>query len=111
MEESNVLQNIKLEFQAIRDGKPGRRFLDHYERSRRKEAARGSSRSSLGYLAAGLLLVIVGFAASLPPGLPGFLLWIPGLALLAARSKGLALLLDRVESWGWKVWERCRSRR
>ncbi len=106
-----MLQNIKLEFRAIRDGVPGRRFLDHYERSKRKEAARGSFWSSLGYVAAGVLLVMLGFVASLPPGVPGFLLWIPGLALLAARSKGLAVLLDRLESWGRKVWERTRSRR
>lgn len=105
-EESNVLQNIKREFRAIRDGVPGRRFADHYDRSRRKEAARGSFWWALGYLAAGMLLVLVGFVASLPPGVPGFLLWIPGLAMLAARSKSLAMLLDRLEAWGRKVWER-----
>ncbi|AUN96250.1 hypothetical protein C0099_15660 [Pseudazoarcus pumilus] len=109
-EESNMLHNIKREFRAIRDGVPGRRFVDHYERSRHRHGMRGSLWASCGYVAAGLVLVIVGLVASLPPGVPGFLLWIPGLALLASRSRGLALLLDRLEAWTRRMWARYRRR-
>lgn len=66
---------------------------------------RGRSWTTWGYVAAGLALVIGGLVLSLPPGVPGFLLWIPGLALLAARFKGLAMLLDRLEAWGRQAWQ------
>lgn len=97
---------MKLKFRVIKDGVPGRRFVDYYERSKRNEAAGGFAWTTLGCVAAGLLLVVCGVLLSLPPGVPGFLLWIPGLALLSARSKGLAMVLDGVESWGRQVWQR-----
>lgn len=101
-----MLQKIKQEFREVRAGVPGCRFLDHYQRTRRKEGARGSSWRTAGYVAAGLVLIVCGLLLSLPPGVPGFLLWIPGLALLAARFKGLAMLLDRLEAWGRRTWRR-----
>jgi hypothetical protein len=103
-----VLQRIKSEFRKIKDGAPGRRFVDHYERSRRREDGRGTLWRTLGYVAAGLVLIICGLVFSLPPGVPGFLLWIPGLALLVSRFKSLAMLLDRLEAWGRKAWQRLR---
>jgi hypothetical protein len=104
-----VLQKIKSEFREIKDGSPGSRFIDYYERSRRRESVRGWK--TLGYVFAGLVLLICGLLLSLPPGVPGFLLWIPGLALLAARFKSFAILLDRLELQTWKAWQRVRTRR
>lgn len=102
---------MKLAFRQIKAGAPGRRFIDHYQRSRRREGARGTLWTTIGYVAVGLVLVICGLVLSLPPAVPGFLLWIPGLALLAARFKGLALLLDRLEAWGRLAWRRTVTRR
>jgi hypothetical protein len=101
-----MLQKIKLAFREIKAGDPGSRFVDHYLRNRRREGVRGTSWTTFGYAAVGLVLVICGLALSLPPGIPGFLLWIPGFALLAARFKGLAMLLDRLEAWGRLAWQR-----
>jgi hypothetical protein len=99
-----LLQKIKSEFRGIRDGEPGHCFVDRYERSRRNEGGRALWKT-LVYVAAGLVLLISGLVLALPPGVPGFLLWIPGLALLAVRFKGLAKLLDRLEVWARKTWQ------
>ncbi|MGK2927204.1 MAG: hypothetical protein ACSLE2_16430 [Lysobacterales bacterium] len=101
-----MLQKIKQEFREVKSGKPGKRFVDHFHRIRGRENGRGTFWMTFAYVAVGLLLVICGFVLSLPPGVPGFLLWIPGLVLLAARSKSLATLLDRLESWGRHVWQK-----
>jgi hypothetical protein len=63
----------------------------------------------LGYVIAGLALLIGGFLLSLPPGVPGFLLWVPGLALLAARFRGFAALLDGLEVRSRRIWQRLRA--
>lgn len=101
-----MLEKLKAEFRSIKGGDPGSRFIDHYEQNKKNEGANPTWWSKFGYVAIGLVLVIVGVLLSIPPGLPGFLLWIPGLALLAARSKFLAKVLDRVEAWGRRVWAR-----
>lgn len=101
-----MLQGIKAEFREIKNGVPGRRFVDHYERSRRRRGGRGALWRTWGYVIAGLTLLICGFVLSLPPGVPGFLLWIPGLGLLVARFRSLATLLDRLEAWGRRVLRR-----
>ena len=105
-----MLQKIKSEFREIKHGEPGRRFIDHYKRTRRREAGRSGVWKTLGLVSAGVILVICGFVLSLPPGMPGFLLWIPGLALIAARSGRAAILLDRLESLGRRVWGSLRRR-
>lgn len=104
-----MLKKIKSEFQAIKDGEPGRRFVDHYERTRRREGDQVSLWRTWGYVLAGLVLLICGFLLSLPPGVPGFLLWIPGLALLAARLKSFAVALDRLERLADQAWQRVRN--
>lgn len=35
-----MLQKIKQELREIKDGVPGRRFVDHYQRNRNKKSAR-----------------------------------------------------------------------
>lgn len=105
-----MLQRIKSEFRAFRKSVPGRRFFEHYERSRQREGVRSSWRT-WAYVGAGSVLLICGLALSLPPGIPGFLLWIPGLALIASRSRRLSILLDRVEAWAWQAWRRLRGPR
>ena len=101
-----MLKNIKMAIRELREGKPGARFINHYRKTRERESDRRTLWNTLKYVVVGSALVICGLVLSLPPGIPGFLLWIPGLALLAARSKPLALLLDRLELWGWQVWQK-----
>jgi len=106
-----LLQKIKQEFREVKHGQPGQRFIDHFHRIRRREDGIKTFWKTFGIVAVGLLLVASGFLLSLPPGIPGFLLWIPGLALLSARSKPLAKLLDRVETWVRDIWHNFRNRR
>lgn len=106
-----MLQRIKSEFREFKDGMPGRRFVDHYERSRKREGVHSSWRT-WAYVGAGSVLLICGLAISLPPvGIPGFLIWIPGLALIASRSRRLSILLDRLEAGARQAWRRVRPRR
>ena len=106
-----MLQKVKSEFREVKNGAPGRRFVDHYERTRRREGVRGSLWRSVGFVGAGLVLLICGLVLSLPPAVPGFLLWIPGLSLIAARSKRISILLDRLEVWARKAWRALRTPR
>lgn len=104
-----MLHKIKSDYREIKDGEPGRRFRTHNERSRCREGGNGTPWRTAGYVAVGLVLIVCGFVLSLPPGVPGFLLWIPGLALLASRFRSLAKLMDRLETWGRKTWRRLRN--
>lgn len=100
-----MLQKLKSDFREIKDGAPGRRFADHYERRKQREGAKGNLWKTLGYVIVGLALLIGGLLLSLPPGVPGFLLWIPGLGLLTARFKSFGILLDRLELLVRKGWQ------
>jgi len=106
-----LLQKLKQEFREVKHGKPGQRFVDHFKRIRLREDGVKTFWTTFGYVSVGVLLVVSGFLLSLPPGIPGFLLWIPGLALLSARSKPLARLLDRLETWARDMWHKLRNRR
>lgn len=99
-----MLQKIKSTFREIKDGEPGHRFVDHFKRSRQKEGTRAGFWKTAGQVGAGLALFLCGLLLSLPPGVPGFLLWVPGIALIAARSRYLSFLLDRLEVWARRVW-------
>lgn len=106
-----MLEKLKEEYRSIKSGDPGSRFTDHYKQHKESEGDNPTWWSKFGYVAIGLVLLIAGGLLSIPPGFPGFLLWIPGLALLAARSKVLAMMLDRTEAWGRRVWARLKPRR
>jgi UPF0716 family protein affecting phage T7 exclusion len=81
----------------IAHGEPGRRFMDYHRQ--RQQAEEGQTWKTPLYLVVGLVLVVAGSLLSLPPGVPGFLLTIPGLALIAARLKNFAQVLDQGERW------------
>jgi hypothetical protein len=106
-----MLQKIKSVLRDVKDGAPGRRFVDHHERTRRREGVRGSAWRSSGIAVVGLVLLVCGLVLSLPPGVPGFLLWIPGLALIASRSRYISILLDRLEAGTRRAWRALRTSR
>ena len=105
-----VLNTLKRDFSLLVEGKPGSRFREHHRRHRQAEGRATSAWKTAGYLLLGATLVTAGLVLSIPPGLPGFLLWIPGLGLLVARLRVLAALLDRGELWLRKIAERLGSR-
>lgn len=88
---------LKEDVQRLVRAEPGRRFTGHYRQHRLREGRRESALRSGVFIAFGLLLLLCGLLLSIPPGVPGFLLWLPGLVLMVARLKGFAVLLDRSE--------------
>ena len=105
-----VFNKLKSDFSLLVEGKPGSRFRDHHRRHRQSEGRATSAWKTAAYLLLGATLLTAGLVLSIPPGLPGFLLWIPGLGLLVARLRVLAALLDRGELWLRKIAERLGSR-
>lgn len=101
-----MFHQLKNTFSQLAHGKPGEQFQRHYRQ--RQQAEQEHPWKTVLYTGLGLLLVVTGLLLSLPPGVPGFLLTIPGLGLLAARSHMIARWLDRAElflrhAWQW-VW-------
>lgn len=92
-----MIRRLKNTFHKLSQDKPGERFINHYRR--RQEALKDADPwESYLFIGAGAALGIIGFLLSIPPGSPGFLLWIPALGLIAARLKFFALFLDKLES-------------
>jgi sulfite exporter TauE/SafE len=91
-----ALQKIKADMRLLKAGPPGKRFIEHHERQR--QMGRAGWRTA-AHIVAGVVLLLVGLVLSLPPGVPGFLLWIPGLGLLVSRLRPFAIFLDRTEAF------------
>ncbi|MDX1656913.1 MAG: hypothetical protein R3310_17010 [Candidatus Competibacteraceae bacterium] len=89
-----MLEQLQEKYRQITRGQPGQRFGDQYRRRRQNHEP--AWKTPL-YILLGLALMIIGLFASVPPGVPGFLLWIPGLALIVARLESFAVVLDRGE--------------
>lgn len=92
-----MFEKLKVHFSSLAKGKPGRRFTEHHERHRQTETRKKAAWKTAAYLLLGLTILLAGLLLSLPPGVPGFLLWVPALGLLAARFRVLAVFLDRTE--------------
>lgn len=91
-----MLKKMKESFRALSKGAPGTRFTDHHEERQRRDGEKDAGKTAL-YTGLGIALLVIGALLSIPPGVPGFLLWLPGLGLLVARFKALAVFLDRAE--------------
>jgi uncharacterized membrane protein YbaN (DUF454 family) len=61
-------------------------------------------------IAIGLVFIVIGIVFAVAPVLPGFILIILGLALIASRWKTLAWLLDQAELWIHRKVAKFRSR-
>lgn len=106
---SSLVKKLKADAAQIKHGTPGRRFIDHYERSRRDEDPRKTRWKTVAYVAAGVALLTIGAFLSLVPGVPGILLAIPAIGLLVARLRFFAVWLDRMEMMGRRIWKKLRS--
>lgn len=74
---------------------PGRRFLHIYKRQRKWEAGRPWRAVWATMLA--IFLLLVAFIFGFLPILPGWILALPAVALLAGRTRRGARFLDRTE--------------
>ena len=84
---------------------PGRRFQERYRRMHSRE---GSAWKRCAYVAAGIVLTLVGVFFLAVPG-PGIPILAVGLALIAQESKTLARVLDRTEVRLRRWWKKLRS--
>jgi hypothetical protein len=84
---------FKQQWKDLTRGKPGSRFRTRYEeRSKRRRTLI----AKVLYTTLGLALFLVGLVLLPAPG-PGFLVLIPGAALLAEESRLVAKALDSAE--------------
>ena len=88
-----MISKLRSIYREIVHAPAGRRFQRYHQRRKRRS---GGWQAAV-YVGTGLLLVIVGFLLSLPPLVPGFLLWLPGLALIASQFDCMARTLDQGE--------------
>lgn len=79
----------------IREGEPGERFIRYWRIRQRRE--RENPVRKIMVLALGFFLVAAGIVLGPTPVAPGFVLGIPGLAILAARVRIVAWTLDKSE--------------
>jgi hypothetical protein len=86
-----VLAHLKKGWRDLRQGQPGRRFSQRYERGRRG----GTARKWL-LVTGGALLAVAGIALLPLPG-PGLLVIVAGLILIAEESHATARALDWLE--------------
>lgn len=89
-----MISKLKKIMRQLRRGKPGRRFVEHYHQHKHHNT-RPWKRWLVILL--GMAMTLAGLVFSLPPGMPGFLLWIPGFALVASQVKAVAVALDKLE--------------
>ena len=91
-----MLKLLKREWTQLVKSKPGYRFS---ERNERHSLSTNPARpwKTVAIMVGALVLLVAGVLLSLAPGIPGFVLWIPALGILAARSKVLAAFFDRME--------------
>lgn len=91
-----MLKKIKQSYHSLVSGTAGQRFTRYHERRKREVRKHGTAKAAL-YIGLGAALLVVGLLLSIPPGIPGFLLWLPALGLLVTQFKPLAVFLDRTE--------------
>lgn len=104
----SFIESLRSSAHRIKEDKPGRRFQNYYQF--RKQSGADSTLKQIGMLALGAVLIAGGLLGFLLPILPGYLLFIPGLAILTARSRFTARLLDRLEMSVRKLLKRGRSK-
>jgi len=98
-----MIAKMRSYWTALRRGRPGTRFQDFHRYRREQKKGSGTAVRVL-LLALGLLLIIAGPIAGLIPGPGGILVFLVGLALLAAEVLMVARWLDWCEPRVRKAW-------
>ena len=101
----DVISKIRSIYREITAAPAGERFYRFHQRRK----GRAGRWHVAVYAGTGLLLAILGFLLSLPPLMPGFLLWLPGLALIASKFDRVARTLDHGEYLMRKAYRRIRG--
>ena len=105
---TGVAERIKAHWQEFKEGKPGHRFQERYHR---RQQQGHSLAAKFLYIGLGLVLFIVGLVMLPAPG-PGFLVVVPGAALIAEESYVAARTFDaaevmarRIGGWAARTWK------
>jgi UPF0716 family protein affecting phage T7 exclusion len=99
-------EKIKRAYQQFKEDAPGERFLNLYQR--RQQQSKGPVATVL-IVIVGLVLIVGGFLLGLIPGVPGIVLGVLGVALIATRFRRMAVWMDRAEVKLRKLWRKCRA--
>ena len=89
-----MIRRLRSGWRELRQGEPGRRFRDRYERRRRQNRHGGFRK--WGVVVLGVLIVLAGIVLLPLPG-PGMLVVAAGALLMAEESRAVARLLDAIE--------------
>lgn len=96
-----MFEGLKENWRELKDGEPGSRFVDHYER--RQERSPGAwKRAAL--IVVGVVLLLAGLFMMIAPG-PGILGIFIGGGLIAQESRAAARVMDWLEVQVRKVTE------
>jgi hypothetical protein len=103
--------HFRQHWRELRRGRPGRRFQDRYERSRREENRTGALKR-IALITVAIALLAVGLVLTVIPG-PAFVFFILAGALLAGESRIIAKFMDwcevrarRIIGWAKRLWGR-----
>ena len=91
---------VRKPFDELAQAEPGQRFQRFYQRRR----ARRSRSGTIVRVVGGAVLVVVGVLLSMPPLVPGFVVSLTGLALIASQSQRVARWVDAAECWLRRLW-------
>ncbi|CAA9372473.1 MAG: hypothetical protein AVDCRST_MAG89-4713 [uncultured Gemmatimonadetes bacterium] len=104
-----MLKKIKRSWHELKEGEPGKRFQDRYDK---RQQDGGSGWKKPVFIGGGALIFAAGIFFLPAPG-PGFLIIFLGAGLIAPASRFAARMLDRAEllirrvaGWGLRVWKR-----
>ena len=90
-----MFKSLQQSWRHFRDAPSGKRFMLHY---RERQASKKSKLGSIGYIVAGVALIVAGGIQLVIPG-PGILVMALGAALVAQESEKASRVLDRFELW------------
>jgi uncharacterized protein (TIGR02611 family) len=96
-----MLKHLRESWRELKDGEPGRRFVDHYER--RQERHSGQWRR-VGLIVLGSVLLVAGVFMLVAPG-PGIIGVFIGGGVIAQESRIAARIMDWLEVQARRVTE------
>ncbi len=102
---------LKRQWEVLKRGKPGRRFVERYQSAQRKEN-RATLATRIVRFAIATVAIALGLVFAVIPG-PAILFFALAGALLASESRGVAKFLDWCEvkiravvKWALRIWKR-----
>lgn len=101
------MASIRTYAKRLKDGEPGRRFVDLYDYRQQHPPA---TATRVGLWVVAILLIAGGAAIGWLPG-PGGFIAVFGLAIIGMEFRAVAVVLDRIERFGRNLWARLRGRK